>query len=261
MRDFPPGWATDLAVLELTGSTITDRGSHLVIRTPDNPTFHWGNCLFVADEAAVGDAERWLHEFAVNFPDAYWVAIGLIQMPDGVSTWTAHGLEVELDDVLTTRSPPRQTPLPPGYRVRRFGGRDWEQSVASAVSENDRTREQDPSAYQDFATRRTGARRALSERDVAAFFGAFTEETLVAELGIVRCGTTARYQHVTTDVQHRRRGLSSHLLGVAGSWAAEHGCDRWVIVTESTNPAGRVYRRAGFRPDTGNAQVYRNSRP
>lgn len=257
MRDFPPGWATDLAVLELTGSTITDRGDHLVIRTPDNPTFHWGNCLFVADGDVVGDAERWLHEFGLSFPDAYWIAIGLTRMPDDESPWAAHGLEVELDDVLTTRRPPRHTLLPPGYQVCRFGRDDWEKSVARAVSENDRTREHDPASYREFAVRRTRARRALSERDLAAFFGAFTEETLVAELGIVRCATTARYQHVSTDAQHRRRGLSSHLLGVAGSWAAERGCDRWVIVTEATNPAGRVYRRAGFRPDIGNAQVYR----
>jgi hypothetical protein len=30
-----------------------------------------------------------------------------------------------------------------------------------------------------------------------------------------------------------------------------------VIVTEATNPAGRVYRSVGFAPDVGNAQAYR----
>jgi hypothetical protein len=30
-----------------------------------------------------------------------------------------------------------------------------------------------------------------------------------------------------------------------------------VIITESTNPAGRVYRSVGFQLDTGNAQAYR----
>jgi GNAT superfamily N-acetyltransferase len=79
----------------------------------------------------------------------------------------------------------------------------------------------------------------------------------VADLGIVRCGTTARYQSVGTDLDHRRRGLASHLLGVAAAWAGERGCDRWVIVTEATNPAGRVYRRLGFAPDVGSAQAYR----
>ena len=29
------------------------------------------------------------------------------------------------------------------------------------------------------------------------------------------------------------------------------------IVTEATNPAGRVYRSLGFEPDTGSVQAYR----
>jgi len=31
------GLATDLMMLRLGGSTIEDRGDHLVVRTPDNP--------------------------------------------------------------------------------------------------------------------------------------------------------------------------------------------------------------------------------
>ncbi len=104
---------------------------------------------------------------------------------------------------------------------------------------------------------RAQATRALSEQDLGASFGAFADGILVADLGIVRCGTTARYQSVGTNEQHRRRGLASHLLGVAARWAADRGCDQWVIVTEATNPAGRAYRSLGFEPDTGNAQAYR----
>jgi GNAT superfamily N-acetyltransferase len=80
---------------------------------------------------------------------------------------------------------------------------------------------------------------------------------LAAYLGVVRCELTARYQNVSTDARHRRRGLASHLLGVAARWAAEHGCVRWVIVTDAGNPAGRVYRRVGFEPEAATVQAYR----
>jgi GNAT superfamily N-acetyltransferase len=101
--------------------------------------------------------------------------------------------------------------------------------------------------------------RALSDREVAAFFGAFAADgELAACLGIVRCDTIARYQSVGTDALHRRRGLASHLLGVAACWAAGHGCDQWVIVTEATNSAGRIYRSVGFEPDTASVQAYRH---
>ena len=60
---------TDLAMLERSGSEISDRGTHLVVRTPDNPTFWWGNFLLLAEAPA--DEERaaeWLREFEREFP-------------------------------------------------------------------------------------------------------------------------------------------------------------------------------------------------
>jgi GNAT superfamily N-acetyltransferase len=257
MRDLPPGWATDLAILEHSGSIVEDRGDHLLVRSPHNPDFHWGNCLFVTGEDGVNDASRWVTTFQSAFPAADWVAVGLTQMPKDHEAWAAHGLELELDEVLTTSALPRQAPLPEGYTVRRFDGEDWERSVARVVAENLRTGEHEARAHERFARAQAATQRGLSDRNVGAWFGAFVDDALVAELGIVRCGTTARYQAVGTEDEHRRRGLASHLLGVAARWAADQGCDRWVIVTEATNPAGRVYRRAGFEPDSGNVTAYR----
>ena len=257
MRELPIGWATDLAVLEHSGSTVEDRGDHFVVRTPSNPNYHWGNCLFVTDPEAVDDAARWTTAFEATFPDAGWVAVGLIRMPDDSDAWIAHNVEVELDDVLATATLPLQTLLPDGYIVRRLVGSDWEQVVGQATAENVRTGESETSGHERFVRARMESQRSLSDREIAAFFGAFAGETLVADLGIVRCGETARYQSVGTDAEHRRRGLASHLLGVAARWAAGHGCDEWVIITEATNPAGRVYRSVGFEPTTPNAQAYR----
>jgi hypothetical protein len=44
---------------------------------------------------------------------------------------------------------------------------------------------------------------------------------------------------------------------VAAAWAASRGCTQWVIVTEATNPAGRVYRKAGFELVEPIVQAYR----
>src|SRR5450759_246285 len=114
MPDLPPGWATDLAILEHSGSIVEDRADHLLVRTPDNPDFYWGNCLFVTDESAVNDAGRWVKTFHSAFPAVGWVAIGLITRPAEQDAGVAQGLELERDDVLTTRTLPLQTPLPQG---------------------------------------------------------------------------------------------------------------------------------------------------
>ena len=257
MRSCPPGWATDLAILEHTGSVVEDHEDHLVVRSPQQPDFFWGNFVLVTQEDAVDDARRWVGVFHAAFPDAGWVAIGLPRMPGARDDWSALGLELELDEVLTTATLPRLTPLPPGYTVRRLGGPDWEQDLARAAAANERADEHDPTAFLRFARGELQARQELSRRGVGAWFGAFADGVLVADLGIVRCGRAARYQDVSTDEAHRRRGLASHLLGVAAAWAADGGCEQWVIVTEATNPAGRVYRSLGFTPDAGAVQAYR----
>lgn len=260
MRSCPPGWATDLAILEHTGSVVEEHTDHLLVRTPSNPDYHWGNFVLVTDEDAVDDAHRWTTTFRGAFPDADWVAIGLPRMPPARDAWAAQDVDLELDEVLSTRTLPRRTPLAPGYTVRRLAGPDWDQDLARAVAENDRTREDDPASYLRFTQGQLRDRRDLSARGLAAWFGAFADAALVADLGIIACASTARYQDVTTDEGHRRKGLASHLLGVAAQWAADGGCDQWVIVAGATNPAGRVYRSLGFEPDTATVQAYRKPR-
>lgn len=257
MRRMSPGWVTDLAILELTGSTIDDHGDHLVVRSPGNPDYHWGNCVLVTDPATVDDAARWFDAFRSTFPDAGWVAIGLPDFPRNATAWTSLGLELELVDVLSTTRAPRTGPLPDGYTVRRIDGDDWELVIEAEVADNARSGIYESTAHAEFVRETVATRRRLCDRGLAAFFGAFAGEDLAATLGIVRCGTTARFQAVGTDPAHRRRGLASHLLGVAGDWAGAEGCDAWVIVTESTNEAGRVYRAAGFTLDDAVVSAYR----
>ncbi len=253
----PPGWATDLAILRHGGSAFEDHGDHLVIRTPRIPDFHWGHSILVTAPEAAGDARRWVEAFRAAFPQAGWLTIGLPRMPDDVAPWAALGLAPEAADVLTTDTVPLQAGLAAGYEVRALDRGDRAQRVARAIAENERTGEHEPVSHARFVRARIRFQETLADRGLAAFFGAFADGVLAADLGIVRCGLLARFQWVGTDAAHRRRGLASHLLGVAARWAAERGCDRWVIVTETGNPAGRIYRAVGFTPDVPNIEVYR----
>ena len=65
-------------VRERSGSIVTDHGDHLVVRTPANPSFWWGNFILVArHRPAPVDATRWRALFAREFPDAGHCAIGV----------------------------------------------------------------------------------------------------------------------------------------------------------------------------------------
>ena len=64
-------------VRERSSSSVTDHGDHLVVRTPTNPSFWWGNFILVAGPPAPGDATRWRALFASEFPHADHCAIGV----------------------------------------------------------------------------------------------------------------------------------------------------------------------------------------
>jgi GNAT superfamily N-acetyltransferase len=251
----PLGWHTDLAVLRLTGSTVEERPDHLLVRTPANPLHYWGNFVLVTDPDRVDEPRHWLDLFEREFPDADHRAIGLVAAPRDQQAWRTLGLELDHDDVLSTRHCPEPTDVPAGYLVKQLADAiEWEQSTGPRIEE---FAPDDPRESQ-FERKRTEARIKMSECGSIAWFGAFHGDRLAAELGIVDCGEgVARYQAVVTGADHRRRGLATHLLGVAAQWAAERGARTWVIVADDGGDASRLYRSRGFEPAAKGTRVQR----
>ena len=102
-------------------------------------------------------------------------------------------------------------------------------------------------SYRAFLDRRAAWHRRLVAHGLAAFWGAYDADTLVASLGLVPLGSVARYQDVQTAVDYRRRGLASALLAASARAALEAGVERVVIIAEPASPAARVYESTGFR--------------
>jgi GNAT superfamily N-acetyltransferase len=249
--DLPLGWQTDLAVLGLGRSVVEEHADHLVVRTPENPTYHWGNFVLVTDPGAVDDAARWLAAFEDAFPGAAHRAIGLVAEPSDDAPWTSRALEVERSDVLVAHGPLPQAPVPAGYDVRVLAApEDW---AASTV-----LRETAYPGHGDFERLSTETRAAMAARGEVTWFGAFDGPDLAAELGIVGTGAgVARYQSVLTHPEHRRRGLTTYLLGVADAHARAGGAITTVIIADQDSDPGRLYRAAGFGFDATTVQAYR----
>src|SRR3954471_8419405 len=61
-------WATHIDVLGVD-RVVERRDDHLVIRSPSNPAFYWGNLLLFDEPPQPGDVERWERLFAEVFSD------------------------------------------------------------------------------------------------------------------------------------------------------------------------------------------------
>ena len=57
------GYRTDLIFPRFDGQLL-DRADYLVILTPSNPTFYWGNFILFPDPPGEGDFEKWKGLFA-----------------------------------------------------------------------------------------------------------------------------------------------------------------------------------------------------
>jgi predicted GNAT family acetyltransferase len=238
------GYRTDLAILALEGSHVTDRGDHLVIRTPGNPDYWWGNFLLLQD-LKPGSGGDWMARFAAEFPGAQHLALGLDESDvRAVDSGELPGMTMEQNAVMTATSV-QAPPHPNREAVFRTleGDADWRQSLELTAA----VYADESGGDAGFLAAQQAAKRALTEAGHGAWSGAFLDGALVSQLGLITVGSgLARYQNVETHPAARRRGLAGTLVWHAGATALTGGTRTLVMVAEPDDDAIRVYRSVGF---------------
>jgi len=231
---------TELALAATRGSTL-DRGDYLVIATPDDPGYAYGNLLVLPAPPQVGEVAYWTRKFEAELskPSIRHVTLwwdGTTGELGAELELTAAGFMLELTMVMTaTRITASAASLP----IRELQPAELELTHALAWAIGDRHDEN----YREFLLRRAHWQQVLGERGLAKFFGAFDGSELVASLGLVPMKHLARYQDVQTAPEYRKRGLAGALLATA---AAALPSERYVIMAAPGGDAERVYRRVGF---------------
>jgi ribosomal protein S18 acetylase RimI-like enzyme len=237
----------------MEGASVTERDGYLVIRTPDNPDFWWGNFLLLDALPEPGSASRWLSRFAAEFADAKHVALG-VDTTDADAAVPADfidaGLEPERSIALTASSLHEPGHVNRDAEIRVLASDDdWQQSLDLGL----RLFAGEGVTDLEYYRGRALSRRRITERGLGAWFGAFYDDRLVAQLGVLRAGDgITRYQHVETDATVRRRGLAGTLVWKAGQYAVDELAARTlVIVADRDGDAIRLYRSAGFADAEG----------
>jgi ribosomal protein S18 acetylase RimI-like enzyme len=240
-------YRTDLAMLERSGSEISDHGTHLVVRTPDNPTFWWGNFLLLPEApSSTAEAADWLEAFEREFPLARHRTFG-VDGTDGTTAdlapFTAIGLDVEESAVMTAAEvhpPPR--PNTEATIRPLTSDDDWAQQVeVSRAGE-------DVGDDLPFVTARARAERRLVDAGYGAWWGAFDGDRLLASMGLVTASEgLARFQAVKTHPDARGRGLAGTLVHRVSRYGFEElGARTLVMVADPEYLAIRIYRSVGF---------------
>lgn len=245
------GFRTDLALLTASGSLVEDRGTHLVVRSPDNPSYFWGNFLLLARPPLPGGEREVVGAFHTEFPQADHVSLGIdtAELTDeSRAAFEAAGLTVDVSTVLTASS--LRAPREVEAEVRPLSGdEEWEARARLSQQLYPQTSEE---AFMAFARQKNAQERRLVDGGRGQRFGAFVDGDLVSTAGIfVTEDGVARFQSVETHTEHRRRGLASAVVHAAGRQALDHllggaGVRTLVIVADTDGEAIEIYRRLGF---------------
>jgi RimJ/RimL family protein N-acetyltransferase len=253
---------SNLIFLPESGS-VRRVGDCVVVLTPDNPTFWWGNALIFDGPPEAGDLDRWQQAFdalirtpqpASRHTTFVWSGddVGEIApfVAEGFVPFDSVALAADRESAIAAPHPNRDVNVEP------FDVDDWDRLLELMVAQREDGHPRE--AYRAFAERRIAGWRRLAAHGQGAWFGAFEPERrtrLLSALGIfveaqpdadgVRLG---RFQHVLTDPAERRRGLAGTLVAHASRFAFERlAATRLLIIADEHDVARRVYASCGFR--------------
>ena len=255
-------YRTDIALRRLGGAQVEDRGDYVVVRSPDNPHFWWGNFLVLPAPPPASEVDGALARFAAEFPEAGHVALGF-DGTDGriedLAEFARRDFTADASSVLTATDVREPQHPNRDADVRKLAtDDDWAQAVELPLRCHDDGSPHD--LQRAFTTARFADIRRLVEAGHGAWFGAFIDGLLVAQLGLVRAEPgLGRYQLVETDPGFRRRGLAGTLVHRAARYGLDElGVRTLVMVADPDDVAIRIYRAVGFEDTETQLQVQRS---
>jgi ribosomal protein S18 acetylase RimI-like enzyme len=251
------GYQTDVLLRQFEGEVL-ERHGYLVLRTPKNPGYRWGNFLIFRDPPKAGDLERWKALFAKEIgtpPDYVHFLFGWdgpnAELGDSQAFLEA-GFELYNDVVLTAQ---RVNPPPKWNKdctIRTFEARDWQAWIqlkrdANEV-ERDEAREVDDENMKIYLEQKASEYQRMTEAGLGQWFGAYVDGQLAASLGLFVWNGLGRFQFVDTHPNFRRRGLAGTLVYHAAQQGFKHmGAKTLVMCADPDYVAVGIYESVGFR--------------
>lgn len=252
-RRLSPGILTEMIFHRFDGE-IFDRGNYMVIRTPSNQGYFFGNCVLFFEAPRSGSLAIWREVFKKEFADLSHVkhTTFLWDSPreglGDVSELEEAGFKVDFSVVLTAKSVHPASKSNADIEVRPIAtDAEWREVTDAQIRTNDP--EYEEKSYRLFKERQMARYRAMTEVGLGRWFGAFLDGKLVADLGLYRDGKTGRFQSVETDSNFRRQGVCGRLVYEAASYGFQKmGLEGLVMVADENYHAAKIYESVGFSP-------------
>jgi len=239
-------------------SEVVEKLEYIVIRTPQNPSFRWGNYLIFQQPPQAGDLERWKAIFAqeiggppvINHVLLAWD--GVVGQQGAAQEFVQAGFSLEESLALTAKSVNPPPKLNRQCEVRALeSDAAWEEwlelALASMAAEPPDKRE--GRGYRAYLEKTILERQGMIAAGWGQWFGAYLDGKLGSSMGLFIRQGLGRFQSVDTHPEFRRQGLAGTLLyHVAQKGFLEMGAEDLVIVADENYFAKNIYASVGFGP-------------
>lgn len=242
---------TDLFFHRSSGS-VTSCENCLVVKTPDHPTFFWGNFLYFSSPPKENDLLEWKAKFHLHFKAMEIDHMAFAwESPEGqvgeIEQFLSDGFEIERSAVMSASHIIRPAKMLTNLLIRPIASEaEWEQVIDNQVFARDQKFTEGP--YRKFTIKKMNNYKKMIEEKKGLWMGAFFNGKLVGDLGIFYESGLARFQAVVTHPDFRRLGVCSTLLYKTCQYAGEHfRVSEFVIVADPDYHAAAVYESLGFK--------------
>lgn len=248
---------TDLIFAKFSGSVI-DKGNYTLVQTPRNPSFHWGNYVVFEAPPKAGDYKRWKEIFEKEF--TYYDKIGHMvftwesnpSCPGEYQEFVDNDFEFDEGVVLSTSELITPTKYNDKIEIRKIiTDEEWEDVIEIQLLCSDPKFAN--AGYESFKRKQFAQYRAMSEKGMGNWFGAYIDGQIVGDLGIFFEEELGRYQNVGTHPEFRRQGICQTLVYETARIALnEYGVETLVMEADANYHAAKIYESVGFKPTEKN---------
>ncbi len=249
------GLKTDLFFSEFAGNVNTSK-SNILIKTPNNPNYHWGNYIVFYSAPKKGDIKKWKQLFNDNFeyyksPHHYsftWDNINesSLSTDDSIKEFVDDGFEFETHSVLTTNKLKTYKDHNTNFQFKTLNSnQDWEMAKDLQIVCMDPKYAN--SNHINFKTNQMKQYQEMSKEGLGHWYGLFNKEQLISNLGIYGNKNFGRFQSISTHPNFRSQGACHDLLIHSSKhFSNKFKPTNFVIIADKSYHALGLYKSCGF---------------
>jgi ribosomal protein S18 acetylase RimI-like enzyme len=250
------GIQTDLLFRRFEGEVI-EKENYIVIRTPKNPGYRWGNFIVFQKPPESGDLDYWKTIFTkeIGMPPVYnHFVFGWDDSQGNVGViepFLEAGFKLEKTSVMTAQSINPPPKVNPHCTIHTFTKNDWQEWIDLEIAMNNAqedNKETDDQGFRNYLEGKVSEYQRMIEAGLGQWFGAYVDGELASSLGLFIWKNLGRFQMVATHPKFRRQGLARTLVyHAAQKGFTEMGAETLVMCADPDYVAIKIYESLGFK--------------